>query len=49
MSNKIVVSCEKCGSRNYSLPAASGRSAERLELKKYCSHCNTHTLHRQTA
>ncbi|WP_251636545.1 50S ribosomal protein L33 [Sporosarcina sp. NCCP-2716] len=49
MSKKIVVSCEKCGSRNYSMPAASGSTAERLTLKKYCSHCNEHTVHRQTA
>ncbi|MBD7907545.1 50S ribosomal protein L33 [Sporosarcina jeotgali] len=49
MSKKIVVSCEKCGSRNYSLPAGSNKTTERLVLKKHCSHCNEHTLHRQTA
>lgn len=47
MTKKIVLSCEKCGNRNYSFPA-SKESATRVELKKYCSHCNEHTLHKQT-
>ncbi|MEI4771074.1 50S ribosomal protein L33 [Psychrobacillus sp. FJAT-51614] len=47
MTKKIVLSCEKCGNRNYSFPA-SKESATRVELKKYCAHCNEHTLHKQT-
>lgn len=47
MANKVVLSCEKCGSRNYSILAKTGNT-ERLELKKYCSHCNEHTTHKQT-
>ncbi|MCG3087854.1 50S ribosomal protein L33 [Sporosarcina cyprini] len=49
MSKKIIVSCEKCGSRNYSVPATSSKTAERLIVKKFCSHCNAHTIHKQTA
>ena len=48
MSKKIVLSCTQCGSRNYTLPTSKESSAERLELKKYCSHCKAHTLHKQT-
>lgn len=48
MAKKVVLSCEKCGSRNYSMPAKSSNEAERLELKKFCSHCNEHTVHKQT-
>ena len=47
MAKKLILSCEKCGSRNYSVPAKAGQN-ERLELKKFCSHCNEHTLHKQT-
>ncbi|WP_332649133.1 50S ribosomal protein L33 [Lysinibacillus sp. 54212] len=47
MAKKVVLSCEKCGSRNYTVPAKSGATV-RLELKKFCSHCNEHTMHKQT-
>lgn len=47
MASKVILSCEKCGSRNYTLPA-KGNSTKRLELKKFCSHCNEHTTHKQT-
>ncbi|RTQ96555.1 50S ribosomal protein L33 [Lysinibacillus telephonicus] len=47
MAKKIVLCCEKCGSRNYSFNEKEG-STKRLELKKFCSHCNEHTVHKQT-
>ncbi|MCM3317669.1 50S ribosomal protein L33 [Rummeliibacillus sp. G93] len=47
MGQKVALSCEKCGSRNYHLPATKNHSI-RMELKKYCSNCNEHTLHKQT-
>ncbi|MCA9723669.1 50S ribosomal protein L33 [Kurthia gibsonii] len=47
MANKIVLCCEKCGARNYHLPAPKDLS-KRMELKKFCSTCNEHTLHKQT-
>lgn len=47
MAKKVVLSCEKCGSRNYSVPMKQGNT-ERLELKKFCSNCNEHTMHKQT-
>ncbi|MFF5996336.1 50S ribosomal protein L33 [Lysinibacillus sp. KU-BSD001] len=48
MAKKVILSCGKCGSRNYSIPAKSEKEATRLELKKFCSHCNEHTMHKQT-
>ena len=48
MAKKVILSCEKCGSRNYSMPAKSGNETKRLELKKFCSYCNEHTVHKQT-
>lgn len=47
MTQKVALSCEKCGARNYHVPAAKD-SSKRMKLKKYCSHCNEHTLHKQT-
>ncbi|RUL54735.1 50S ribosomal protein L33 [Lysinibacillus antri] len=47
MARKVALSCEKCGNRNYSVPEKAN-SSERLEFKKYCSHCNEHTVHKQT-
>ncbi|MCG7335339.1 50S ribosomal protein L33 [Sporosarcina sp. ACRSM] len=49
MSKKIILSCDSCGTRNYSVPARSNHSTERLSLKKFCSRCNAHTIHKQTA
>ncbi|MCZ2259229.1 50S ribosomal protein L33 [Sporosarcina sp. G11-34] len=49
MSKKVILSCDVCGSRNYSVPGRKEQSSERLTLKKHCSHCNAHTVHRQTA
>ncbi|MBZ5202937.1 50S ribosomal protein L33 [Planomicrobium chinense] len=47
MAKKIVLSCSKCASRNYTVPAKS-EPGTRLELKKFCAHCNGHTVHKQT-
>lgn len=44
---KVVLSCGKCGSRNYSL-AMKNDATKRLEIKKFCSFCNEHTIHKQT-
>lgn len=47
MAKKIVLSCSKCATRNYAVPAKAD-SSTRLELKKFCAHCNEHTVHKQT-
>ena len=46
MRKKIVLACSQCGSRNYS--TMSKKDTERLELKKYCDQCQSHTIHRET-
>ncbi|WP_425435002.1 50S ribosomal protein L33 [Paenisporosarcina indica] len=48
MAKKVVLSCEQCGSRNYTVPTSKEGTSERLELKKFCSHCKAHTVHKQT-
>lgn len=42
---QIALSCSICGNRNYKTkkPALEGTPA--LKLKKFCKHCNQHTVH----
>ncbi|MEH7500971.1 50S ribosomal protein L33 [Neobacillus drentensis] len=47
MSKKVILSCAVCGSRNYSTISKQTQT-ERLELKKFCKTCITHTIHRET-
>jgi len=47
MAKKTVLSCIQCGNRNYTIPL-SKENVIRVERKKYCAHCNAHTLHKQT-
>lgn len=44
---RVALACATCGSRNYTVPASSSRTA-RLELKKFCKYCGEHTTHRET-
>ncbi|MDM8102150.1 50S ribosomal protein L33 [Oceanobacillus sp. M60] len=48
MSKKIVLSCAVCSSRNYSTNKNAANQSQRLEVNKFCKHCQTHTLHRET-
>ena len=47
-SNKIILACSECGSRNYTIKSNNTARTERLEVKKYCRFCNKHTLHKET-
>ncbi|MGE6260828.1 50S ribosomal protein L33 [Heyndrickxia sporothermodurans] len=48
MQRKIVLACAQCGSRNYSTFHNKQTDTERLEVKKFCKHCNSHIVHRET-
>ncbi|MGE8207229.1 50S ribosomal protein L33 [Heyndrickxia sp. NPDC080065] len=48
MQRKIVLACAQCGSRNYSTIYNKQTDSERLEVKKFCKYCKTHTVHRET-
>lgn len=48
MKKKIILACTECGSRNYTKDGGAKVHTERLEVKKYCSYCGKHTLHRET-
>ncbi|MGX6446164.1 50S ribosomal protein L33 [Neobacillus sp. K501] len=47
MSKKIILACSECGTRNYTT-AGNQTQTERMEIKKFCKTCNSHTIHRET-
>jgi len=46
---RIALVCEECNARNYQTtkPVRVGHQ-ERLTLKKFCSTCKKHTVHRES-
>ena len=48
MRDFITLACEKCRQRNYNCTRNKKEHSDRLELKKYCRFCRSHTLHRET-
>ncbi len=44
----ITLACEQCKHRNYTTTKNKKADTGRLELRKYCRNCGTHTLHRET-
>ncbi|MFD1021188.1 50S ribosomal protein L33 [Thalassobacillus hwangdonensis] len=48
MRKKVILACSICSSRNYSSYKNSTTQSERLEVRKFCKRCGTHTLHRET-
>lgn len=44
----ITLACNECKRRNYRTTKNKKTNTERLEMKKYCRFCKTHTAHRET-
>ncbi len=44
----ITLACTECKRRNYSTKKNKRNDPDRVELKKYCPWCRSHTLHRET-
>ena len=44
----ITLACQECKQRNYTTNKNKKSHSGRLELKKYCRFCRTHTAHRET-
>ena len=45
---KITMACTVCKERNYITKKNRRNDPDRLELKKFCTRCHTHTTHRET-
>ncbi|NLP46436.1 MAG: 50S ribosomal protein L33 [Epulopiscium sp.] len=48
MRAKITLACTECKQRNYHTKKDKRNTPDRLEIKKYCKFCKTHTAHRET-
>ncbi len=44
----IALACTECQERNYTTSKNRANDHGRLELRKFCRRCRTHTLHRET-
>lgn len=44
----ITMACVDCKERNYNTKKNRRNTPDRLELKKFCPRCRTHTTHRET-
>ncbi|HAW49475.1 TPA: 50S ribosomal protein L33 [bacterium] len=44
----ITLACFDCKERNYTTTKNRKTHTEKLELRKYCKVCRTHTLHKET-
>jgi large subunit ribosomal protein L33 len=45
---KVTLACTECKERNYTTTKNRNTQRERLEFRKYCPRCRTHTAHRET-
>jgi large subunit ribosomal protein L33 len=48
MRDIITLACTTCKRRNYNTTKNKKKTTERLEMKKFCPFCRTHTPHRET-
>jgi len=48
MRDSITLACSECKRKNYMSTRNKKKSTEKLEIKKYCSFCRTHTLHKES-
>ena len=44
----ITMQCGECKSRNYSTTKNKKKTQGKLELRKFCRQCRTHTAHKET-
>ncbi|MBK7402129.1 MAG: 50S ribosomal protein L33 [Myxococcales bacterium] len=44
----VTLVCSVCGSRNYRTTRLQEVGQKPLELKKHCSTCKAHTLHKES-
>ena len=45
---RITLACTECKQRNYNTTKDKKTHPERMETKKYCKFCKSHTLHKET-
>ena len=48
MRDIITLACSECKERNYTTTRNKKTMTEKLELRKFCPSCRTHTPHKET-
>ena len=48
MRTLVTLACTECKRRNYTTKKNKPNNPDRIEFKKYCKWCGTHTLHKET-
>ncbi len=48
MREGITLQCGECKNRNYQTTKNKKNDPDRIERRKYCKFCRTHTLHKET-
>jgi len=48
LRTKIILACTECKQRNYNSTKDKKAHPDRMEVKKFCRFCNSHTAHRET-
>ncbi|MEN6328422.1 MAG: 50S ribosomal protein L33 [Syntrophomonas sp.] len=43
----VILACSDCKQRNYTATRDKKKQTDKLEVKKYCRFCNTHTVHKE--
>ena len=46
--DKVILACSECQERNYNTKKNKRLHPERVEYRKYCPRCRTHTPHTET-
>lgn len=44
----VTLACGECKNRNYITTKNKKTTPDRIEMKKYCSHCKSHQMHKET-
>ncbi|MBR1925771.1 MAG: 50S ribosomal protein L33 [Clostridia bacterium] len=47
MRTNITLVCTECKERNYDTNKNKKNDPDRMEIKKYCSRCKKHTVHKE--
>jgi large subunit ribosomal protein L33 len=46
--DKVILACQDCKERNYDTTKNKRLHPERVEYRKLCRRCRTHTQHKET-
>ena len=48
MRVNIILACTDCKQLNYTTSKNKKTNPDRIEMKKYCPFCKSHTVHKET-